>query len=127
MKLAKLLIKTLIGLVVSGCDSAVPASVERSPFHSVVVRDGAIVATLPSATKWMVRVGDSEPRQSKQAESFTMQAGSVIHLYERHSRYQVTAQIIPKAGLNIESTFDARSFGDGVTKKKFFISAKSLN
>jgi hypothetical protein len=72
----------------------------------------------------MVVVGASEPRRSMPEESFTMNAGTVIQLYERHSSYQVTARMIPTAGLAMESTFDARSFGDGVTKRKFFIAAK---
>lgn len=124
MKLAAFLLTILIGIVSGGCDSPVSAPADRSPFRSVVVRDGAIVATLPTTATWTVIEGASEPRRSKPEESFTMHAGSVIQLSERHSSYQVTAQIIPTAGLTIESTFDARSFGDGVTKKKFFVAAK---
>jgi hypothetical protein len=124
MKLAPFLLTTFIGVMTGGCDSPVTTPADRSPFHSIVVRDGAIIATLPATPTWLVTVGTSEPRRSKPEEAFTMRAGSVIRLSERHSSYQVTAQIIPTAGLTIESTFDARSFGDGVTKKKFFIAAK---
>lgn len=124
MKLAALFLTSLIGIVASGCDSPAPAPADRSPFHSVVVRDGAIIATLRAKPTWLVTVGTAEPRLSEPEEAFTMHAGSVIELSERHSSYQVTAQIVPTAGLTIESTFDARSFGKGVTKRKFFIAAK---
>lgn len=63
----------------------------------------------------MVVVGASEPRRPKPEESFTIHVGSVIRLSERHSSYQVTAQIIPTPELTIESTFDVRSLGDGAT------------
>ena len=125
MKLAAFLLTALIGVVAGGCDSPVPAPVaDRSPFHSVVVREDTVVATLPEVSQWLVDEGSAEPRKTKPGESFVLRAGSSLSLYERHSSYQVTAQIIPTAGLTIESTFDARSFGDGVTKKKFFIAAK---
>ncbi|MEO5916829.1 MAG: hypothetical protein ABIS50_21555 [Luteolibacter sp.] len=124
MKLATFLLTTFIGVMTGGCDSPVTAPVDRSPFQSIVVRDGAIIATLPATIAWMVTVGTSEPRRSKPEEAFTLHAGSVIRLSEHHSSYLVTAQITPKAGLTIDSTFDARSFGHGVTKKTFFIAAK---
>jgi hypothetical protein len=124
MKLASFLSTTLFGIFAGGCDSPGPAPADRSPFHSVNVQDGAIIATLPPRPTWLVLEGGFEPRRSKPEESFTMHAGSAIRLSERHSSYQVTAQIIPKAGLTIESTIDARSFGDGVTKRKFFVAAK---
>jgi hypothetical protein len=124
MKLTAFLLTTGIGVMTGGCDSPVTLPADSSPFHSIVVRDGAIVATLPPHPTWLVREGTFEPRRSKPEESFTMHAGSVIRLSERHSSYQVTAQITPTPGLTIEKTFDARSFGDGVTKRTFFIAAK---
>jgi hypothetical protein len=104
----------------------IPATppIARSPFHSIVVRDGAIVATLRPRPTWLVQEGTMESRLSKPEESFTMHAGSVIRLTEHHASYHVTAQIFPNEGLMIELSFDARSFGDGVTKNKFFVAAK---
>ena len=125
MKLAAFLLSALVGIVAGGCDSPVltPAP-DRSPFHSVIVSDDTIVATLPEVSSWLVDDGSTESRKTKPGESFVLRAGSSLSLYERHSRYRMTAQIIPTAGLTVESTFDARSFGDGITKKKFFIAAK---
>ena len=124
MNLAAFLLTTLIGIVAGGCDSPVPAPADRSPFHSVVVFDDTVVATLPEVSSWLVDDGSTESRKTKPSEAFVLRDGSSLFLYERHSRYRVTAQIIPDAGLTIESTFDGRSFGDGVTKRKFFVAAK---
>ena len=124
MKLCRLLSIIFLGVMTSGCDSPVTPPDNRSPFQSIVVRDGTIIATLPDTPRWLVTVGTAESELSKPDESFTMQAGAVIRLAERHSSYQVTAQIVPTAGVTIESTFDMRSFGKSVTRNKFFVAAK---
>jgi hypothetical protein len=122
-------VSLLVGIVVAqysnhAKDDASTLATDRSPFHSIVVREGAIVATLHPGSTWLVSEGTLEPRRSKPEESFTIHAGSAIRLFERHSSYQVTAQISPTAGLTVSSAFDGRSFGDGVTKRTFFIPAK---
>jgi hypothetical protein len=124
MKLSKFLSLASIGVMAGGCGSSVNAPDDRFPFQSIVIRDGTIIATLRATPRWLVTVGTSEPELSKPEEFFTMQAGAVIRLSERHSSYQVTAQILPTAGVTIESTFDARSFGKSITKRKFFVAAK---
>jgi hypothetical protein len=120
MKLAALLLTVLVGIVAGGCDSPVlRPDADRSPFHSVVVRDDTVVATLPEVSQWLVEECSAKPRKTKPGESFVLRAGSSLSLYEHHSSYQITAQIIPTAGLTIESTFDARSFGEGIKKRSF--------
>ena len=101
-----------------------PPSSGGSPFQTIATQDGTIVATLRADQRWLVVVGTTEPRLTKPEESFTMLPEAVIRFHERHSNYQVTAQLSPVAGLVIESTFDARSFGDGITKETYFIAAK---
>jgi hypothetical protein len=100
------------------------ADLEASPFQSVVARPDAIIAALPAGKRWLVKTGSSALRLSAPGESFKLPAGSSLHLSERHSSYHVTAQLLPAAGLRIESTFDARSFGGTVTKKSYFIPAR---
>ena len=104
--------------------AATAADSDMSPFDSVIVRDGTIVATLPVNPHWNVRVGSAESRLSKPGESFTLQAGESLRLDEKHLHYQVTAQLVPKPGLRMVSTFDARSFGNGIKAKSYFITAK---
>ena len=124
MKVCRLFLITFFGVMASGCDSPITPPDDRSPFQSIVFRDSTIIATLPATPKWLVKVVTAESELSKPDESFTMHAGAVIRLSERHSSYQVTAQIAPTAGVTIESTFDARSFGKSVTKRRFFVAAK---
>jgi hypothetical protein len=124
MKLCKLHFITFIGVITGGCNSPDTPPNDRSPFQSIVFRDGTIIATLPATPRWLIRVGTAESELSKPEESFTLLAGAVIRLSERHSSYKVTAQIVPTAGVTIESTFDARSFGKSVTKRKFFVAAR---
>jgi hypothetical protein len=113
----------LASLLAASCAST-PESADSSPFHSVVVRDGAIVATLPATPRWIVQIGSSDSRTSEPSESFTLQDGASLRLVEHHLNYKVTAQIAPKPGLKVESTMDARSFGGEITKKSYFIPAK---
>lgn len=124
MKLVSFLLITLICGAAGGCEQPAPAPAEKSPFHSVIVRGGSIVATLPAAPAWLVGVGTADSRRSTPQEAFTLAPGDVMRLSGRHISHEVTAQIVPEAGVTIESTFDARSFGDGVSKRKFFIPAK---
>ena len=120
-----LVIGALVYLLAVGCKSKKPPSTQerRSPFHSVIVRDNSIVATLPNAPRWQVREGSDESRLTEPSESFILKDGSSLKLFERHSSYLVTAELTPRQGLKIESRFDARSFGDGVTQAEYFISA----
>ncbi len=97
---------------------------KRSPFHSIEVRNGMIVATLHPRPTWLISEGGLEPRHSKPEESFTLHPGSVIRLSEKHSSYEITAQITPEAGLTVNATFDGRSLGDDVAKITYFIPAK---
>jgi hypothetical protein len=125
MKIFSILTFVFIGLLSGSCATTnAPASSDTSPFRSVVVRDGTIVATLPPAPRWIVQVGSAETRPSKPSESFTLQAGSSLRLVEHHLSYQVTAQLTPTPGLKIESHFDASSFGGTNTNRNYFILAK---
>jgi hypothetical protein len=91
------------------------------------MRDGMIVATLPKAAVWMVDEGTAQPRRTSPSECFTMQPGTVMSFYEHHASFRATAHLTPTAGLMIESTFDATSFGDGITRKQYFVAAESTH
>lgn len=108
---------------ITDTQSAVQNS-DFSPFKSIVVSNDVIVATLPAAPRWFVQVDSAESRQSEPGESFTMQAGSSLRLVDKHSSYDVTAQLAPTPGLKMESTFNASDFGRENTKTNYFIPAK---
>jgi hypothetical protein len=99
----------------------------RSPFQSIAMRDGEIVATLPKFPVWLIDEGTAEPRLTKPFECFTMRPGTVIGFHEHHASFRATAHLTPVAGLMIESTFSATSFGGGITRKKYFIAAESTH
>jgi hypothetical protein len=125
MKILSIITIAFIGLMSASCATTnAPAGSDILPFHSVAVRDGAIVATLPAAPRWLVQIGAAELRMSRPDESFTLQAGSSLRLVEHHLSYLVTAQLTPTPGLKIESHFNASSFGGTNTVRSYFISAK---
>jgi hypothetical protein len=114
-----------IGLSASCATTNAPASSDIYPFHSVVVRDDAIIATLPNiGTRWIVREGTADSHLSSYGEAFTLKAGSSLHLIEHHSSCQATAQLTPSPGLKMESHFDGSSFGTTNTDKSYFIPAR---
>jgi hypothetical protein len=95
------------------------------PFATVTLRDSSIVATLSSNRRWLVKRDSAEPRLTSFGESFELREGTSLSLVERHSSYRVTCHISPPpAGLQVESTFDAHSFGGTTTKKSSFIKAQ---
>lgn len=62
-------------------------------------------------------------RACKESEEFRLALGSSLELFERYSGYLITTQIQPKAGVNIDFTFDGRSFRRGIVTKKYFVAA----
>ena len=95
------------------------------PFASVVRRGEAIVATLPASGARFVVRDSPEPRVTTPSESFELRDGASLSLVEHHSHYQITCHISPPpAGLQVESTFDAHSFGGATRKKSYFITAQ---
>ena len=125
MKTLSIVTFAFIGLMSASCATTnAPASSDKYPFHSVVVRDDAIVATLPNiGTRWIVE-GTAESHLSRYGEVFTLKAGSSLRLIEHHSSYQAIAQLAPTPGLKIESHFDGSSFGTTNTDRSYFIPAK---
>jgi hypothetical protein len=93
-------------------------------FQTVVIRSNTIIATLPANGRWLVADGSGKTRLSESGESFSLRAGSSLRLTEHHSSYVVTPQFSSLAGLRIESTFDASSFGGKITNRTFFIPAQ---
>jgi hypothetical protein len=100
------------------------AESEMFPFQSVILSRNTIIATLPASKRWIVEADSAKSRMSEPGESFTLHAGSSLRLIEKHSNYLAVARLTPTAGLQIESIFDARSFGSGVAKKNYFIPAR---
>jgi hypothetical protein len=119
-------LKIAIGLICFSLAISLSAAVAGTfPFESVIQRNNSVVATLPGTPRWLLKQASKETRLTNPGEAFTLQDGDSFSLIERHSNYRVTCRISSgRAGLEIESTFDARSFGDGVTKKKYFIPAQ---
>src|SRR4051812_34201165 len=115
---------TLLLLVAAGVQLCASDS-RNSPFAAVVRRGDTIVATMPSIGIRYV-VGDApKPRVTSYGESFQLRDGASLFLYEKHSSYRVTCHISPPpAGLKVESTLDAQSFGGTTTKKNYFIDAQ---
>ena len=100
------------------------AATTSEPFATVVRHGDTIIATLPASGVRYV-VGDSQqPRVTSYSESFEFHAGASLLLTEKHSSYRVTCRFAPIAGLQVESTFDARSFGGTTSKKNYFIRAQ---
>ncbi len=108
----------------SGATTNSPAGSDTLPFHSVAVRDGAIVATLPDSPRWIVAYGIDDGHPAKPGEAFTLKEGASLQLVAHHFSYQVTAQLAPTPGLKIASHFAASSFGGTNTNRNYFIPAK---
>jgi hypothetical protein len=101
------------------------ADSRNSPFATVVRRGDTIVATLPTLGMRYVVAEAQRPRITSYGEPFQFRDGTSVLLYEKHSSYRITCHISPPpAGLRVESTFNAQSFGGTTTKKNYFIDAK---
>ena len=113
------------GAVSVALASAIVAQPSTFLFASVVLQDPTVVATLPSDRRWLVKIDSAEERLSSAGESFPLRQGTSLSLIEHHSSYQITCHISPPAaGLQVENTFDAHSFGGTTTKKSYFIKAQ---
>src|SRR4051794_9316594 len=87
-------------------------SAEPSPPFARVVRSGeSVVATLPASGGRFVLADSPQPRTTLLGESFAFRDGASLSLVEKHSSYRITCHLLPRAGLQIEATFNAQSFG----------------
>ena len=108
-----------IGVQLDAADS------RNSPFAAVARHGDTIVATLPTIGMRYVVADAQKPRVTSYGESFQLRDGASVLLYEKHLSYKIICHISPPpAGLRVESTFNAQSFGGITTKKNYFIDAK---
>ncbi|HEY6154718.1 MAG TPA: hypothetical protein VIW07_13340 [Candidatus Udaeobacter sp.] len=114
-----------LGLVIAALSSSHAAEHASEPFASVVRRGDVIIATLPATGLRFVITDSPKPRVTSYGESFELRDGASLSLHEKHSSYRITCHLVPPpAGLQVESKFDARSFGGTMSEKSYFIKAQ---
>jgi hypothetical protein len=69
------------------CNADPSAVAEDTPFQSIVFRGDSITVTLTANANWMVISDGSEARKTLSNESFSLEAGSTLRLFEHHSGY----------------------------------------
>jgi len=86
------------------------------PFRKVEITNGTILAYMPdSGIRWHLKTGTND-QITTYGQVIQLRDGDKIRLKEKHNKYVIQASITNgSASLYYTRTFDARSFGKGIT------------
>ena len=118
-----------MALVISVIFLSQHAVASTNLFSSVQQTKDLLTLTLPSdGIHWMITVTLDKVYRSDYGQRLSLTNGQAITLSDRHVSHDIRAVITQnRAGLDVTTTEDMRSFGGTVTQRTFFVKAPKRN